>query len=354
MITGRLLSFTIGCILGRWDIRYATGDRPIPELPDDPFAALPPCPPGMLTGKDGLLLTASPPDYPLTIAWYGILVDDPGLDGNSLHPSDIVRRVRDVLVLLWPTHFGAIEAEACEILGVKELRDYFRQPRYFFAEHLKRYSKSRRQAPIYWPLSTPSGSYTVWLYYHRLNEETLYTVVNQYVEPKIRQVEHRHSQLEGDLSSIMGRAATDVRDEIDRLKSFAAELHAFRAELLRVAQLPYKPNLNDGVIINAAPLHKLFGLRRWQKDTAEVWRKLEHGDYDWAHLAYTIWPDRVRAACRRDRSIAIAHDLEELCEVPPPATRAGRAVMADQLTLGLDAEAAEEDDQAMDDEPDDE
>ncbi|HYA42751.1 MAG TPA: hypothetical protein VEF34_15715 [Syntrophobacteraceae bacterium] len=38
------------------------------------------------------------------------------------------------------------------------------------------------------------------------------------------------------------------------------------------------------------------------------------GEYDWAHLAYSIWPDRVRKKCRRDKSIAIAHDLEDLYE----------------------------------------
>src|SRR5207248_2245560 len=62
------------------------------------------------------------------------------------------------------------------------LRDYFRKPAGFFANHLKRYSKSRRQAPIYWPLQTPSGSYTLWLYYHRLNDQTLYTCVNAFIE----------------------------------------------------------------------------------------------------------------------------------------------------------------------------
>lgn len=31
-----------------------------------------------------------------------------------------------------------------------------------------------------------------------------------------------------------------------------------------------------------------------------------------------LWPDRVKEKCRTDRSIAIAHGLEHLCEVPPP------------------------------------
>jgi len=42
--------------------------------------------------------------------------------------------------------------------------------------------------------------------------------------------------------------------------------------------------------------------------------KLEKGDYDWAHLAYAIWPERVKEKCKIDLSIAIAHDLEDVYE----------------------------------------
>jgi len=68
------------------------------------------------------------------------------------------------------------------------------------ADHLKRYSKSRRKAPIYWPLSIPSGSYTLRLYYHRLDDQILYTAVNRYVAPKIAQVEARIARMEAELS----------------------------------------------------------------------------------------------------------------------------------------------------------
>ena len=90
---------------------------------------------------------------------------------------------------------------------------------------------------------------------------------------------------------------------------------------MRVAKLPYKPNLNDGVLITASPLWKLFRLKKWQNDLKACWEKLEAGDYDWAHLAYSIWPDRVREKCKTDRSIAIAHDLEHLCEIESKKTK---------------------------------
>ena len=88
-----------------------------------------------------------------------------------------------------------------------------------------------------------------------------------------------------------------------------------KAELLRVAELPYKPDLNDGVQITAAPLWRLFRLPAWRKVLEATWKKLEKGEYDWAHLAYAIWPERVQEKCKTDRSLAIAHELENLCEV---------------------------------------
>jgi hypothetical protein len=297
-----LLSYALGCTLGRWDIRLATGEKPIPELAD-PFEPLPVCPPGMLQNEEGL--PAGPEDlsksYPLRISWPGILVED------HSHAEDIERRVREALQAIWPERADAIEQEACEILGVRSLREYFRRPNLFFADHHKRYSKSRRQAPIYWPLSTSSGSYTLWLYYHRLSDQTLFTCVNDFVEPKLRQVTDALNDLRA-----KGSRSRDEEKEYEGQQDFEVELREFRDELLRIANLPWKPNLNDGVQITAAPLWKLFRLPKWQKTLRETWQKLEKGDYDWAHLAMTTWPERVVPKCIKDRSIAIAHGLEDL------------------------------------------
>ncbi|MCD8559958.1 MAG: BREX-1 system adenine-specific DNA-methyltransferase PglX [Shewanella xiamenensis] len=174
----------------------------------------------------------------------------------------------------------------------------------YFDYHLKMYSKSRRQAPIYWPLQTPSGSYTLWVYYHRLNEQTLYTCVNDFVEPKLEQVEQ-------DLNGLRSKSARSSQEEkeLEKLSDLASELRDFRDELLRLAKF-WKPNLNDGVQITAAPLWKLFQHKAWQKKLKETWESLEKGDYDWAHLACSIWPERVLRKCHQDRSLAIAHDVE--------------------------------------------
>ena len=298
--TLEILSYCMGGVLGRWDfcIKQSTHS----ELSSSLFSPLPICPPGMLQNHQGLPAAPKdiPANYPLRISWGGILVDDPG------HSEDVAGRAREALQVIWNERAEAIEQEACQILGVRSLDEYFRKPGLFFAEHLKRYSKSRRQAPIYWPLATPSGSYTLWLYYHRLSDQTLFTCVNDFVDPKLKQV----GDDLGRLRRKSGRSAADEK-ELERLTDLERELKDLRAELLRVAAF-WKPDLNDGVEITAAPLWKLFQHKPWQKRLKETWGKLEAGEYDWAHLAYSIWPERVREKCKMDKSLAIAHGLEEV------------------------------------------
>ena len=309
-----VLSYIVGCAFGRWNILSAAKNEEIKPVVD-PFTQLPLCSPGTLQNEIGLPcgLNELCSSYPLTIPWNGILLDDEG------QKEDIEYQMGKALNIIWKDKAEFVEGEICRVLGVNSLREYLRKPNLFFADHLKRYSKSRRVAPIYWLLSTPSCSYTLWLYYHRLNDQTLYTCVNDFVDPKLKQVSYEANRLR----MKKGRSVADEK-ELERLTDFERELKDIREELLRVAKF-WKPNLNDGVEITAAPLWKLFQHKPWQKRLKESWQKLEAGEYDWAHLAYSIWPDRVREKCKTDKSLAIAHDLEELYVEPPASVKKKKA-----------------------------
>jgi hypothetical protein len=300
-----LVDWLVGVAFGRFDVRLATYESFPPDDPE-PFDPLPVCPPGMLQGDDGLPLSAehgrrlrTEGRYPLDIAWDGILVDDPE------HPLDIEQRVQDVLALIWGDRTDAIQQEACELLGVPTLRDWFRRSAGFFADHLKRYSKSRRQAPIYWPLSTPGGRYSLWLCYHRFSKDSLYRAL-ELVQEKVNYEERKLLRLTADAGGTPGAAErTALADQ----ESLMTELRTLQAELARVAPL-WNPNLNDGVILNYGPLWRMIGHTPWQKSVKEKWDALVAGQYDWAHLAMHLWPERVVPQCAKDRSLAIAHGLE--------------------------------------------
>jgi hypothetical protein len=68
-------------------------------------------------------------EYPLRISWDGVLVDDPGFNGDRPHRDDIVRRVREVFDLLWKDKAHEIEQEACDILGVSTCATISASPR---------------------------------------------------------------------------------------------------------------------------------------------------------------------------------------------------------------------------------
>jgi hypothetical protein len=291
-----LLSWALGVAFGRFDVRLATGERSAPPEPE-PFDPLPVCSPGMLTGDDGLPLGKPPAGYPLAFPSDGLLVDDPG------HPQDLISAVRSVFELVFDDA-DARWKEAAELLGTTDLRSWFASE--FFGPHIKRYSKSRRKAPIYWQFATPSGSYSIWLSIHRATADSLFRVL-ELVSQKLRHEEGKHTAL---LQEAGPSPSPTQRRELEQQESFLSELRGLKAEVARVAPL-WRPDLDDGVLLNFAPLWRLVPqLSSWQTECRNAWDKLSNEHYDWAHLAMHLWPERVVPKCQTDRSLAIAHGLE--------------------------------------------
>jgi hypothetical protein len=227
-----------------------------------------------------------------------ILVDDTGLDG------DVVFGCSSAAALVGADHRFGIEVGT---LTDDFLRKYLRET--FFDRHLKHYSRSQRKAPIYWQLATPSASYSVWLYIHAFSKDTLFRVQNDYAAPKLA---HEERRLESLTREFRDKATAAQRKQLAVQEAFVEELRAFLEEVKRVASL-WNPNLDDGVIINFAPLWRLVPQKKsWQKELKSTWDALCDGKYDWAHLAMHLWPERVIPKCATDRSLAIAHGLEDV------------------------------------------
>jgi hypothetical protein len=268
-------SWLVGVAFARFDPRLATGERAVPPEPE-PFDPLPPRSPGMYPEGE------EPADRP------DILVDDEG------HPDDLAARAIAV-------------AERVKVAAPEHLRAWLTKE--FFPLHIKMYSKSRRKAPIYWQLATPSAGYSVWLYIHAFSKDTLFRVQNDYVAPKLAHEERRLESLTRELGD--GATATQ-RKQLAAQEALVEELRAFLDEVKRVAPL-WNPNLDDGVIINFAPLWRLVPQNKaWQKELKSTWDALADRKYDWADLAMHLWPERVVSRCAKDRSLAIAHGLEDV------------------------------------------
>ncbi|HEX9608117.1 MAG TPA: hypothetical protein VF962_12875 [Gemmatimonadaceae bacterium] len=272
-----VLSWLFGVGIGRWHGRPR-------RWTGDPFEALPLAPPAL---RDEVGRVRD------------VVVDDPGT------ASDIEAVISAACAEVgWES--TQVVAVATVAAGT-DTRGYFANE--FFGQHITRYSRSRRKAPIYWQLATPSARYSVWLYLNALTKDTLYKVQSEYVAPKLAHEERRLESLRLELGE---RPKSSDRRALASQESFVDELHAFLDEVKRVAPL-WKPNPDDGVIINFAPLWRLVPQhRQWQQELKATWDALCDGEHDWVHLAMHLWPERVLPKCATDRSLAIAHGVEQI------------------------------------------
>jgi hypothetical protein len=124
---------------------------------------------------------------------------------------------------------------------------------------VRRFAKSRRNAPIYWLLQSQKRNCGLWLYYHRLDKDVLFKALLNYVEPKIRLESSRLETLRGQkiLAGDTGKIAKRTAKEVETQEDFISELLDFEDKLRRAANLHLEPDLNDGVVLNIAPLWEL-------------------------------------------------------------------------------------------------
>jgi hypothetical protein len=269
-IAARLISVLFGCAIGRWPRRPGVVDDQTPTPPTDISS---------------------------------ILSDDAGKD------HDVI----DVIELFIANLIGERQSEAlrslCSVAYPEDLDPRYAIRKHFFEDHINDHSLDKRKAPIYWQIATPSASYSVWMYIHAFTKDTLFRVENEYVAPKF---DHERRQLQTLRTEVDEQPTSAQRKAIESQERLLEEIRALLEDVRRVAPL-WKPNHHDGVMINAAPLWRLFPQHKaWQNEVKSTWAALCRGDYDWAHLAIHLWPERVIPKCAEDRSLAIAHGLEDV------------------------------------------
>lgn len=307
----------VGMVFGRWDADYATGKKTIPEF-GDVFDALPFMPVVSLQNESSP--NASGSGFPAreqnipskgtnnsqggnTNGAYFSIPEDGILSMDADSPLSLTTHVRDVMHYIWDERADDIEYELCQLIGCKNLQNYLESPTGFFDYHFKRYTKSRRKAPIYWPLSSEDGSLTYWVYYPKLNQNTLHSLIL-----KLRDENERlHSQI----------AATTDKTQQTLLRGRQQQVEGMMDELNNIINAGYKPNHDDGVPVTSCPLVKLIAHRGWKQECTENWEDLQKGEYDWSHLAMSMFPARVTQKAKKDWCLALTHGLEHLCENKP-------------------------------------
>jgi hypothetical protein len=103
-----------------------------------------------------------------------------------------------------------------------------------------------------------------------------------YVEPKIQRESNRLDEMRKQKQSAGGasKGTKKIDKDIERQEDLISELRDFEDKLRRVANLHLEPDLNDGVILNIAPLHELMP---W-KEAKRYWDELLEGKYEWSSV----------------------------------------------------------------------
>lgn len=215
---GRLLSYYLGCIMGRWDLDGLTPDED------------------------------------------GIVVFDEGFEDN------VSALVRECIELTYgEDELYERETEIEEMLS-KSYTDWLRET-FFRYHHCKEYRRRGQRIPIYWQLESGDGAFSCFLYYHAMDEDTLAKLRGQYLDVKIGRTENRLSTIEGQLPDAEGDRERELRREQEELTDELADLEDFGERLDILIDEGFAPDFEAGIWQNiqrvdehdllAVPLEKL-------------------------------------------------------------------------------------------------
>ncbi len=203
----------------------------------------------------------------------GIQIDDDGiLVFDEGHPEDAPIRIKEALEKTLGDEKGE---EAIEVLG-GDLRKFLISD-FFIKYHAKMYKKR----PIYWLFLSGKKNYGFYLYNLKFTQDTLYSLINKYTEPKINFEKSRLSELHIKKDKVEGREKRDIEKLIVRGEELLEELGHFKKDINEVIALGYKPNIDDGVILNMVPLYKLIP---W-KEPEKYFKELQGGKYEWSQIS---------------------------------------------------------------------
>ena len=71
-------------------------------------------------------------------------------------------------------------------------------------------------------------------------------------------------------------------ERIEQIEKVVGEIERFAEYAEKVAQSGWRPDLNDGLILCAAPLEPLFADDAWRERVAQYRKDLEKKKYSWA------------------------------------------------------------------------
>jgi type II restriction/modification system DNA methylase subunit YeeA len=219
----QLLSYSVGCILGRYSI-----DKP-----------------GLIIANQGENLQ----NFLSQIPSPSFMPDEdniiPVLDGEWFN-DDIVGRFKVFLNSAFSEKNTEENLRYVEETIGKDIRKYFVKD--FYNDHIKRYKKR----PIYWMFSSPKGHFKALVYMHRYQQDLCSKILNDYLQPFISKLEaaKQTNTLLSLREDVTAREKTVALKEVDRLELMIRDCKDYERTLFTIATQKITIDLNDGVKVN--------------------------------------------------------------------------------------------------------
>ena len=251
----QFLSYTIGCIMGRYSINksgliIANSDDTL-ELSENKF---------IVKGSDGEIRQEIEskflPDE------FGII---PITDEKDFS-NDIVEKVKEFIKFVYGEESLKDNLNfIAEALGNKDnksseeiIRTYFIKD--FYSDHLQRYQKR----PIYWLMNSgKKNAFSCLFYMHRYEPLTVARVRADYLIPYQEMLENKRKFIERQLSDddISAKEKKNIEKQLKELDTSLKELREYANEVKHIAEQKISLDLDDGVNVNYEKLGAILKKR---------------------------------------------------------------------------------------------
>lgn len=168
--------------------------------------------------------------------------------------EDIVEKLYNIIIKYFGQEYvDDIFDEIEEILGTSI-------EKYIISDFFKNHSKMYEKRPIYWHICSPKKTFNCFLYYHKLDNDTLYKVKSIYLKQMIDRYEEDlkyytnqliEARTKGDKSK-----EKDFKDKCSDLEVKLEDLYILDKKIMEI--LPYKPDIDKGVLYNIIPLEPIL------------------------------------------------------------------------------------------------
>jgi hypothetical protein len=215
---GRLISYYLGCAMGRWELEDLTPEE------------------------------------------NGIIVFDNDFEDN------VLSYVRGCIKLTYgEDELYERENEIEEMLN-KSIEDWLRNT-FFRYHHCKEYRRRGQRIPIYWQLESDEGAFSCFVYYHKMDADTFPKIRGQYIDKKLDTLQNRLEAIESELETADGDRARNLRSEKEEIEADIDDITEFRNRVDALIEEGFEPDFEAGIWENiqrvdehdllAVPLDKL-------------------------------------------------------------------------------------------------